>query len=106
MQSMPTLILGGVLFVAALVLAYALDFVFGPTAVLLLSIIVIAIGLYLHRDWLTYAGGLVICAGLTYDVVLDTVQTGSIAGGLFAIVMLGAVAVCSVISADKLKLGV
>lgn len=105
MQSMPTAALGAVLFAATLAIAYVLDLIFGPIAVVLVAIIVIGVGLWLRRDWLSYAGGLVVCAGLTYDVVLDTVQTGSVFAGLFAILMLGAIAVCSIISAEKLKLG-
>jgi|GEM_PF-6759078 hypothetical protein len=103
MRSIPTLGLGGILFAIAMIVAYTLDLIFGPVAVVLLSVAIIGVGLYLRRDWMTYAGGLVICAGLAFDVALDTVQTGSFFVGVFAVIMLGAVGVCSVISADKMQ---
>lgn len=105
MQSMSDTMLGAVLFVATLLIAFGLDMLFGPLAVLLIAAAIIAAGLGMKRDWISYIGGLVISAGLTYDVVLDTVQSGSIFAGLFAVAMLGAVAVCAVISAQKLQSG-
>lgn len=103
MRSLPTPALAGLLFVAALLLVYLLNLVAGPWGVAIIAVAVIAVGLYLDRDWMSYGGGLLICAGLTADVLMDLVQTGSFFAGLFSLVMLSAVGVCAMISAGKLQ---
>jgi hypothetical protein len=98
--------LGAVLFVIGFAAAAALDMLFGPIAVLLIAAIIVGVGLYLKREWLAYAGGLIVCAGLSYDIALDAVQTGEIFSSLFALLTVGAVGCIAMISAEKMRAGV
>jgi len=95
--------LGAGLFVIGFVAAAALDLIFGPSAVLIIAALVVGAGLYLKLEWLAYAGGLIVCAGLSYDIALDTMQTGSVFAGLFAVLTIGAVGVVSLIAAEKMR---
>lgn len=106
MQSMSPAVLGAVIFAVVMVAAYILDLIFGPLAVILVSAVIVIAGYVKNREWLTYLGGLLVCAGLTYAVLLDTVQTGSFFAGFFGLLMLGAVVVCAMLAADRLIEGV
>lgn len=101
--STPLPALGAVLFVIGFAAAAVLDMLFGPSAVLIIAVLVVGVGLYLKLEWLSYVGGLIVCAGLSYDVALDTVQTGSVFAGVFALLTIGAVGVVSLIAAEKMR---